>query len=790
MIEARRITVRGRVQGVGFRPFVYEQARLLGLKGTVQNNMDGVRIVVEGEPRAIDRLLMRLKKRPPRLSRVDQVLEEKVPVKGYRDFVIQESDRRGDASVVIPVDAAVCEECLEEMFDPGNFRYRYPFINCTQCGPRYTIIEELPYDRPFTAMKSFTMCERCASEYHDAGNRRHHAQPIACPECGPKLILFTIGGEKLAEGERALQEARIRLERGEIVAVKGLGGYHLACDAFDEAAVRRLREGKRRPRRPLAVMVRSLEEARRLCLLSEAEEKMLASPESPIVILDRRSDAGLPELLAPGLGTLGVMLPYTPLHHLLFADGSLRALVMTSANPSGLPILYRDEEAFHYLADIADAVLSSDREILHPIDDSVVRVRGDVPLFYRRSRGFVPDSLPAPHPVDGVVALGGQQKNVFAIGRGNQIFLGPHIGDMDSLEVIDRFQREFRHLLKWLGIRPKAAAVDLHPGYSTWPLAREMGIPVVPVQHHHAHLVACQVDNGVNEPCFGIILDGTGYGLDGKIWGFEILYGDARSFERLAHLRYTPLPGSERAVREPWRNAAGMLADLFGEEGVEWAKRLFPERMREIDVIAQMTRSGINSPLAGTCGRLFDAVSALLGVCRASSYDGEAAIRLSELGRKTEDPEAGEADEVYPHALRAGEGGLEEIDFSPMLRELIRDRFSGVPVARIVEKFQRTVARVCVERVLSWSERRPGLNRSVALSGGSFHNEYLSQAIADRLRRAGFRVYTHRRVPPSDGGLAIGQLVIASRQDKAHSEEEGSGDVHGGSGPRGGKRGL
>jgi len=337
MIEARRITVRGRVQGVGFRPFVYEQARLLGLKGTVQNNMDGVRIVVEGEPRAIDRLLMRLKKRPPRLSRVDQVLEEKVPVKGYRDFVIQESDRRGDASVVIPVDAAVCEECLEEMFDPENFRYRYPFINCTQCGPRYTIIEELPYDRPFTAMKSFTMCERCASEYHDAGNRRHHAQPIACPECGPKLILFTIGGEKLAEGERALQEARIRLERGEIVAVKGLGGYHLACDAFDEAAVRRLREGKRRPRRPLAVMVRSLEEARRLCLLSEAEEKMLASPESPIVILDRRSDAGLPELLAPGLGTLGVMLPYTPLHHLLFADGSLRALVMTSAIPPACP---------------------------------------------------------------------------------------------------------------------------------------------------------------------------------------------------------------------------------------------------------------------------------------------------------------------------------------------------------------------------------------------------------------------------------------------------------------------
>lgn len=765
MVEARLITVKGRVQGVGFRPFVYEQARLLGLKGTVQNNMDGVRIVVEGESHAIEKLLKQLKDHPPRLSRVDQVLTEKLPVKGYDDFVIEESDRHGDSSIVIPVDAAVCEECLEEMFDPGNFRYRYPFINCTQCGPRYTIIEALPYDRPYTVMKSFTMCERCASEYHNPGNRRHHAQPIACPKCGPKLSLFSIKGKKLAERENALQETQVRLERGEIVAVKGLGGYHLACDAFNEAAIRRLRERKRRPKRPLAVMVRSLEEAGRLCVLSEAEAKMLASPESPIVILDRKSGTGLPEVLAPGLVTLGVMLPYTPLHHLLFADSSLRALVMTSANPSGLPILYRDEEAFDYLADIADAVLSANREILHPIDDSVVRVREDVSFFYRRARGFVPDPLFTKQPVDGVVALGGQQKNVFAIGRKNQIFLGPHIGDMDSLEVIEHFQREFNHLLKWLGVKPKVAAVDLHPGYSNWSLAREMGVQVVPVQHHHAHMVSCMEDNEVDEACFGIILDGTGYGLDGKIWGFEILYGDAHSFERLAHLRYTPLPGSEKAIREPWRNAVGMLSDLFGEEGVEWAKRLFPERKREIDIIEKMVRSGINSPLAGTCGRLFDAVSAILGVCHTSTYDGEAAIRLSELGRKTMDHETGEDGEVYPYTVRVTEDGLEEIDFSPMLRELIHDRFSAEPNAKIVEKFQRTLARVCVERILSWSERRPDLNRSVALSGGSFHNEYLSRTIAARLKSSGFRVLTHRRVPTSDGGLALGQLVIACRQD-------------------------
>ena len=764
MVEARLITVKGRVQGVGFRPFVYEQARLLGLKGMVQNNMDGVRIVVEGEPQAIDKLLTLLKNHPPRLSRVDQVLSKELPVRGYRDFVIEESDRQGDSSIVIPVDAAVCDECLEEMFDPSDFRYRYPFINCTQCGPRYTIIEELPYDRPYTAMKSFIMCERCASEYHDAGNRRHHAQPIACPECGPKLTLFSIKGEKLGEKEKALQEVQVRLERGEIVAVKGLGGYHLACDAFNESAIRRLRERKRRPKRPLAVMVRSLEEARRLCVVSEEEAKVLASPESPIVVLDRKSGTGLPEVLAPGLVTLGVMLPYTPLHHLLFAGTSLRALVMTSANPSGLPIMYKDEEAFDYLADIADAVLAADREILHPIDDSVVRVRKDVSFFYRRARGYVPDPLFTERPVDGVVALGGQQKNVFAIGRNNQIFLGPHIGDMDSLEVIEHFQREFNHLLKWLGVKPKAAAVDLHPGYSNWSLAREMGVQVVPVQHHHAHMVSCMEDNEIDEPCYGIILDGTGYGLDGKIWGFEILYGDAHSFERLAHLRYTPLPGSERAIREPWRIAGGMLVDLFGEEGVRWAKRLFSEREREIDMIEKMVRSGINSPLAGTCGRLFDAVSAILGICHMSTYDGEAAIRLSELVGKALDHKSLEDGDVYGHTLRVAEDGLEEIDFSPMLREVVQERFSAEPVSKIAEKFHRTLARVCVERILSWSERRPDRNRSVVLSGGSFHNEYLSQAIAAQLKRSGFRVFTHRRVPTSDGGLALGQLVVASHQ--------------------------
>ncbi|WP_438444745.1 carbamoyltransferase HypF [Gorillibacterium sp. sgz5001074] len=784
------ITVKGRVQGVGFRPFLFGLAEKHGLTGWVQNNMDGIRMVAEGEAEALEQLLRAIRSEAPRLSRVEEVSASETEAKGYSSFDIVPSDREGTSSLVIPADVAVCPECLAEMRDPADRRYRYPFITCTQCGPRYTIIRELPYDRPYTSMEGFAMCPRCREEYEDVRNRRHHAQPIACPDCGPQLVLADADGAVLAERDAAVRRCAELLRQGAIAAVKGLGGYHLACNAADPAAVELLRQRKKRPRRPLAVMVRSLEDCRRVCEVSPEEEALLTSPEAPIVVLRKKAAAeALAPGIAPGMATVGVMLPYTPLHHLLMEE--LPHLVMTSANPSGLPILYRDEEAFGYLRGIADLVLTHNRPILHPLDDSVVQVCTDGVDLLRRSRGYVPDPIggPAAEEVHGAAAFGGSQKNTFAFGRFGQIFLGPHIGDMEGVEVQEHWRREYGHLSRWMGLRPELAGIDLHPGYATGALAREYGLKPAPIQHHHAHLASCAADNGLGpyENVYGLILDGTGYGTDGAVWGFEALYGSASAVRRLGHLRYTPLPGGEAAIRHPWRNAAAMLMKLLPDgEGYGLAEQLFPERLRELPVIRRLAETGINSPMAGTCGRLFDAVSAVLGLVSESTYDGEAAIVLSELAAAAAVAySAGTGDaadhaagpEAYPYTLRCTDGGLWELDMSEALRRIASDRLSGRPVHITALRFHETVAQGAAElldrgrRMLKEEEagpqdQLPTLPDKAVLSGGSFHNRFLRRRIRELLEQNGYTVYTHRKVPCGDGGLALGQLTAAAAARK------------------------
>ncbi|MGM9950370.1 MAG: carbamoyltransferase HypF [Lysinibacillus sp.] len=759
MHKAVKVMVTGRVQGVGFRPFIYALAHKYRITGSVQNNLDCVTIVAEGEEHALLEMVEEIRSSPPPLSKIDELHTFPIAPSFHHDFTILSSGKSGNTLPWIAADAAICNACLEELSDPGNKRYQYPFINCTQCGPRYTITSSLPYDRPNTTMAAFDMCPSCRAEYEDPTDRRHHAQPICCPECGPILRLYDRSRQMIVEDKEAVSLAVEHLKQGKIIGIKGIGGYHLACNAHHEKAVARLRIKKSRPQRPFAVMAGSLETARELCYLSEQEEEMLTSPEMPIVILRKKGDWALPQNLSPGLSTLGVMLPYTPLHALLFQDGHLECLVMTSANPSGHPILYEDA-SFEQVLEMCDYVLTHDRNIFLPIDDSVFQGNGEHVLPVRRARGFVPDPLQTGSDVDAVIALGGHQKNTFAIGRGQTIMVGPHIGDLQNEEMIHFFRQQLAHYQKWLGVQGSYIAIDQHPLYATTLIAQSFQGRIIPVQHHHAHLVSCMVENKVEHPCIGIILDGTGYGEDGCIWGFEFLYGNARSVERLAHLQYTPLPGGEKAVEQPWRNAAAMLLHHWGEEGKQLAMTLFPEREKEIQIIKRMIAGHINSPMAGTCGRLFDAVSAILGICEQSTYDGEASIKLSDYmmrGRLE-----GER-KTYPFHLTKDSTNQFQLDLSPMVYQIIQDKLSNMPIRTIIQAFHDTIVSCCVETVQKLVEERPDLNRSVVLSGGSFQNRYLAKEIQGRLESEGFTVYTHQLVPCNDGGLSVGQLMIAAR---------------------------
>lgn len=768
MYKALKIIVTGRVQGVGFRPFIYFVANKYGIVGTVQNNVDCVTIIAEGQEKSLLAMIKEIKLSPPSLSKINDVHITEVAPSFYRGFIIRPSEVSGDAFPWITADAAMCKDCLDELIDPKNKRYRYPFINCTQCGPRYTITYKLPYDRPNTTMAPFEMCSSCRDEYDDPTNRRHHAQPICCPQCGPALLLYNKRKQIIAENQAAVTEAVQQLKQGKIVGIKGIGGYHIAGDASQEHTVNQIRKRKNRPQRPFAIMAKSLEIARELCHISKQQEKILMSPHMPIVILHKKSNCVLPENLSPGLSTLGIMLPYTPLHTLLFSEGDLKCLVMTSANPLGYPILYKDE-SLERLLEMCDFVLTHNREIFLPIDDSVVQSDGEQMMPIRGARGFVPDPIQTLSNLDGIIALGGQQKNTFAIGREETIILSPHIGDLNNEEMIRFFQQQLQHYQKWFGVQGKYIAIDQHPLYVTKFLAQDFDGQVISTQHHHAHLVSCMTENKLEHPCLGIILDGTGYGDDGCIWGFEFLYGNAASVERLGHLQYTPLPGGEKAVEQPWRNAVGMLLHHWSEEGKELAMTLFPEKKKEINIIEQMIKSRINSPMAGTCGRLFDAVSAILGICVQSTYDGEASIKLSDyMNREPSHPHHDE--KAYSFHINKDKNNQFLLDVSPMINQIIQDKLNNVELLTIIQAFHQTIVLCCVEMIQKISEERPDLGRNVVLSGGSFQNHYLASEIKRRLQHENFHVYTHQKVPCNDGGLSVGQLMIAAHM-RNHSTE-------------------
>lgn len=756
MRKAVKAAVNGRVQGVGFRPFIYRMAQKYQLKGNVQNNMDGVRIHLEGEREAIAIFLQEIRNHAPSLSKVDEIRVEEAEFKNLSQFTIIESKRSGTSQLVIPIDSAVCDDCLREMNDPDDHRYHYPFINCTQCGPRYTIIEELPYDRPYTSMKGFPMCPDCQKEYEDPANRRYHAQPIACPQCGPKVKLLN-GNGQVIEADHPITGAIELLKAGKIVAIKGIGGYHLSCDAKNEAAVMELRKRKNRPLRPLAIMAASIAMIEEMAEVSKMEREWLNNPVAPIVIVRKKEAYSLSDKTAPGMETIGVMLPYTPLHHLLLKDDSLPYLVMTSANPAGQPILYRDEEALGYLSGIADYFLVHDREILHPVDDSVLQMTAGKIDFLRRSRGFVPDPFATNQKVSGIVAFGGQQKTTFTIGRNKQIFIGPHIGDLENIETIHHYKKELEHLLKWVDTSKSAAVTDFHPGYYAHKLIKEYDFEeVIEVQHHHAHMAGCLDEHSVEGKSFAILLDGTGYGLDGHIWGFEIFYGDTNNFERMGHLRYTPLPGSEKCIHEPWRNAAAMLISLLGSEGEQLAIKIFEDKAATIPILKKMMENNINTVQAGTCGRLFDAVSAICGLTSISTYDGEAAIRLAELA---------DDKRVSPYSYRFFDENQQlTIDFSQMLKEISLEVLKGEDVRFISTRFHETVVQALAAAMLQLVKDYPERARTVALSGGSMHNRFLRKRLADELNDLGFQVFVPEKVPCNDGGLSYGQLVVAAKR--------------------------
>jgi hydrogenase maturation protein HypF len=750
VVEGRRIEVRGTVQGVGFRPWVYRVAREEGVAGRVRNHSRGVTIEAFGPAAALASFLKRIESDGPPAAEVHEVHSEAIPPEPAAGFEIEASRGDGERWVSIPADLATCPRCLAEVRDPEDRRHGYAFTNCTHCGPRYTIACDVPYDRPATTMASFRMCPDCRREYEDPADRRFHAQPIACAACGPRLRLLDAAGRPL-DGREPLASAAQALREGRIVAVKGLGGYHLACDATSAAAVQRLRARKRRDEKPFAVMVPDLLAARALALVDAAEERLLDSVERPIVLLRRRDAAALADEVAPGNPLVGVLLAYTPLHHLLLAAAG-RPLVMTSGNLSEEPMAARDDEAVERLAGIADLFLAHDREIENRCDDSVARVVAGAPTLLRRSRGYVPRAIPLARPVRRpVLACGAQLKNTFCLAAGDSAWLGPHVGDLDNLEAVRAFEEQVERLQRFLGVQPELIAHDRHPDYASTAYARSRPEPAkVAVQHHHAHVASALAEHGRHGPVLGLAWDGTGYGTDGTAWGGELLLVDGASCERLATLRPLRLAGSDAAIRQVWRLALAALDDAF--DGAPPLERLgLFDRIaaHDLAVVRQAAAKGINSPLAHGAGRWFDALGALgLGRVRAS-YEGQVALEWNLLAA---DGDRGR----YPFEL--AEKACWEADLRPLVRAAALELAAGEAPAVVSARFHESMADVAAAMV-----RRvgPPLSRlPVVLTGGCFQNARLVEGVLARL--AGEReVLRHRLVPAGDGGIALGQVLVA-----------------------------
>ena len=818
-IERRHIVVQGIVQGVGFRPFVYGQALRHDLAGFVLNDSAGVTIEVEGQHDSLDAFERALREQAPPLARVDAVDARAMPPRGDVGFSIAHSQAGAERQTLIAPDSAVCEDCLRELFDPADRRYRYPFINCTNCGPRFTIVADVPYDRDKTTMRAFPMCPACQAEYDDPLDRRFHAQPNACPVCGPivdfRLQIADCGSDAASPNlqstiynlqslpEDPIEAAAHSLARGAILAIKGLGGYHLACDALNPAAVKRLRQRKHREAKPFALMALDLATARQICEVDEAEAALLDSRQRPIVLLRDRAAPGNRRVVAPDVApaytTLGLMLPYTPLHHLLLrafaqAIGPDRPalLVMTSGNLSDEPIAYDDDDARARLAQIADGMLTHNRPIHTRCDDSVVRVvRGGQgtghELRLRRSRGYAPEpiALAFESPIP-LLACGGHLKNTFCLLKGRQAFVGHHIGDLENLETLTSFREGIAHFQRLFDIVPQAIAHDMHPEYlatkEAFAIAQSAvagrqsidasadrdgssdddqlltaDFRLIGVQHHHAHIASVLAEHRLAGPVIGVAADGTGYGPDGAVWGCEVMRADLRGFERLAHLAYVPLPGGEQAIRQPWRMAAVYLAHVYGDAFlkldipfVRWIGVGGPTLATRWRPLAQMIARGLNSPPASSLGRLFDAVAALLGLCDEALYEGQAAIELEALAEPSE--------QIYPFTFGAGRPAT--LDVAPLIRAIVEDLQHGASVPRIAGRFHRTVAELLAVACLRAREQT-GLD-VVALSGGVFQNRLLLEQFVSRLEGLEFQVFLNRRVPPNDGGLSLGQAAVAA----------------------------
>jgi hydrogenase maturation protein HypF len=759
-VELARISARGVVQGVGFRPFVYQLATKYDLKGWVCNTSEDVKIEVQGESKDLKHFLAELQDNAPPLASIESITVNYHPPADYTSFEIRHSIAEEGKYQLVSPDIATCPACLREIFSPEDRRYHYPFTNCTNCGPRFTIIEDIPYDRPKTTMRSFIMCPDCQAEYDNPLDRRFHAQPNACPKCGPRLELLDARGNHV-ETQDAIAAASQLLKDGEILAIKGLGGFLLACDATSEKAVKLLRRRKRRPFKPLAIMVADMEEAKEHCYVSEAEEKLLTSAQSPIVLMRWKPESTVCQSVAPNLKYLGVMLPYTPLHHILLREVGL-PLVMTSGNISEEPIAKDNDEAIRRLSGIADYFLVHNRDIYARYDDSVTIIeRGEAQLT-RRARSYAPYPIHLPFTAKQVLGCGAEEKNTFCLTKDNYAFVSQHIGDMENMETLEHFQNTLALYKKLFRIEPEIVAYDLHPEYLPTKYALELGsqfshLKLVPVQHHHAHIVSCMVDNGVETPVIGVALDGTGYGSDGHIWGGEFLVADYKGFHRMGHLEYLPLPGGAAAIRRPYRTAVGYLFKLLGEDSVS-PKLAFLKKVDavEIELIKRQIQTGLNSSLCSSMGRLFDAVSALIGIRGEIDYEGQAAIELEMAAYDTGD-EVG--NDSYPYSIIEHEG-TNIIQLKELLAAVVSDLYRGVSKATISARFHNTIACIICEMCQLLADRTK-INQ-VALSGGVFQNRLLLRKVVPLLESAGFSVLTHKQVPCNDGGISLGQAVIAN----------------------------
>ena len=759
-LQLARISVRGIVQGVGFRPFVYGLATRHNLKGWVCNTSEDVRIEVEGEARAVEQFLAELKTSAPPLAHIEDITTSYHPPAGYKKFEIRPSVAQEGKYQLISPDVATCPACLTELINPDDRRYRYPFTNCTNCGPRFTIIADMPYDRPKTTMRHFQMCPRCQAEYDNPLNRRFHAQPNACPECGPRVELVDARG-KAVPCPDAIAAASQLLKEGKIVAVKGLGGFLLACDATSETAVSALRERKKRPSKPFAIMVTDIVEANRHCYVSPQEEKLLTSPQSPIVLLKWREGSPVSPGVAPGLRYLGVMLPYTPLHHILLRDSDL-PLVMTSGNLSEEPIARDNDEALSRLSRIADYFLVHNRDIYSRYDDSVAMVEGGTSQLVRRARSYAPYPVHLPFTARQVLGCGAEMKSTFCLTRDDHAFLSQHIGDLENAETLEHFNNTVSLYKRLFHIEPEIIAADIHPDYLSTRYAQERaggGIKLVAVQHHHAHIVSCMVDNGVEKPVIGVSFDGTGMGDDGHIWGGEFLVADYRGFTRMGHLEYLPLPGGDAAIKRPYRTATGYILSLLGEAALnDFAGRpqsAFIASKLETEIIARQIERKLNTPLTSSMGRLFDAVSALAGIRDEIDYEGQAAVEL-EMAAYNEDLKDNQG---YPCPIIA-KGEMKIVLLADLLTAITEELTRGVSAGKISLKFHNTIARMTAEMCRQLADET-GIDR-VALSGGVFQNRLLLRKTVKLLEDSGFQVFTHRQVPCNDGGISLGQAVIAS----------------------------